>query len=148
MNFTAVQPIAAPSTGASSGKISEANFSQKDFLKVLVAQLSQQDPFKAGDSSQIMNQFMSLANLQATQESALATKNTSTNVDALRSLNLLALAEKLNGSHVQLTPSTGPTVTGVVEKVSQNGQNIALTVGGTDYPLQDLQAILQPPTVP
>ncbi len=147
MTFTAVQPISAPSTGASSGaQASATNFSQADFLKVLVTQLSQQDPFKAGDSSQIMNQFMSLANLQATQESALATKNTGTSVDALRSLDLLSLAQKLTGTHVQLTTATGQTVSGTVDQVNQDPstQNLTLTVGGQNYPLQDLQAILYP----
>ncbi len=147
MPFAAVQPISAPSTGTSSGtQASATNFSQKDFLKVLVAQLSQQDPFKAGDSSQIMNQFMSLANLQATQESALATKNTGTSVDALRNLDLLSLAQKLTGTHVQLTTATGQTVSGTVDQVNQDPatQNLTLTVGGQSYPLQNLQAILYP----
>jgi flagellar hook assembly protein FlgD len=132
-NINATTPTSATST-TSSSSASGQTLTQQDFLKIMVAQFTQQDPLSSGDSSSggsgtsdYVDQLMSMTNLTTmqTMSSQLAT---STGQQALQ------FAQSLPGSTVDVT-GNGGIVTGEVTKarVDQSTNTVYLTVNGTEY---------------
>ncbi|MGC3998552.1 MAG: flagellar hook capping FlgD N-terminal domain-containing protein [Anaeromyxobacter sp.] len=96
------------------------SLSMQDFLKVLLTQLSYQDPLKPMDNEQFMAQMAQFTTLQQTQE--LNTKLTQllTNQASLQSVGLI-------GRTVDLTTASGP-MTGTVTGLVLSGQSPQVSV--------------------
>jgi flagellar hook assembly protein FlgD len=133
-NTATVEPLGANQT-----------LTQADFLKIMVAQFTAQDPL-ASDSdggggsgaSDYVNQLMSMTNLTTmqTMSSQLATST---------SQQALSLAEALPGSNVTVNDANGNPVTGVVSSTSvdTSTENVILTINGTQYSSANLVSINQ-----
>jgi flagellar hook assembly protein FlgD len=129
----------APSTNTSTTGNASGALTQQDFLQLMVAQMTQQDPLSDGSgsggggssTSDYVNQLMSMTNL--------------TTMQTMSSQQSVALAQQLPGSTVSLTDSSGDRISGVVSgtTVSTNGVNV--TINGVSYPASDITAI-QPST--
>jgi flagellar hook assembly protein FlgD len=134
-NINANTPVTALPTAASG--TSSQTLTQADFLKIMVAQFTQQDPLSSGDSSgggsgtsDYVNQLMSMTNL--------------TTLQTMSGQQATQLAQTLPGTTVEVSDN-GNTVQGVVQsaRVDSSTGGVYFTVGGTEYPSADLYSINQ-----
>lgn len=112
MPIDAVSGTSAATAGSS--------LSMQDFLKVLLTQLTYQDPLKPMDNQQFMAQIAQFTTLKQAQETNSGISQLVQNQAALQSIGLL-------GRTVDLTTSGGP-VTGTVTALSLSGASPELTV--------------------
>jgi len=112
---------------------------QADFLKIMVAQFTQQDPLSSGDggggdsgTSDYVNQLMSMTNL--------------TTLQTMSGQQAQQLVASLPGQTVTVSDN-GETGTGVVTsaRVDASTGGVYFTVGGEEFPSTDLYSINQVP---
>lgn len=108
--------------------------SQDTFLKLMVAQLRNQDPMNPTDSSQFLAQtaqFSSLEKLdQVAQQSAQAL-----------SAQMAFGASGLVGRSISYTDADGAAQKGTVDAVSFTASGPMLSVGGTDVPINNVVSV-------
>lgn len=125
-----VSPISY-GNGYSGNSISDqpitAGLTQADFLKIIIQNLSQQDPFKAADSTKFLDQIMDIANLQSIQSMGL---------DSAKQYNLQQqlYSQGLIGKNVQLQDSaTDTTITGQIQSARIQDGDVKVTIAGKEY---------------
>lgn len=114
-----ISSVAAVSTPTSSA----ANMTLEDFLKVLLTQLTYQDPLKPMDNQQFMAQIAQFTTLQQAQLTNAGIEQLLTNQAALQSVGLI-------GRTIDITTPTG-LVTGTVSALSLAGSTPQLTLTTT-----------------
>lgn len=92
----------------------------EDFLKILLTQLTYQDPLKPLDNQQFMAQMAQFTSLEQTQQLNSKLETLITNQAALQSVGLI-------GRTVDITVS-GSTLTGTVSALSLSGDSPLITV--------------------
>lgn len=108
-------------TGATAGMSNPASsLTMQDFLKVLLTQLTYQDPLKPMDNQQFMAQIAQFTTLQQTQELNSNMMRLITNQAAMQSVGLI-------GRQVDISTSSGPA-TGTVTALSLSGSSPLLTI--------------------
>ena len=116
----------APSSSSQSSNPSQS-LTQADFLKLLVTQMTSQDPLSPVSDTQMAAQMAQFSALQSSQ-------NTETDLEGLQ-------ANALLGQTVSVV-STGSPQTGVVSSVQmQAGSDPQIIVNGQPYTLSQLQSI-------
>ncbi|MFS2051328.1 flagellar hook assembly protein FlgD [Variovorax sp. Varisp41] len=116
--------MAIDAVSASAGtNLQSASLGMEDFLKILLTQLTYQDPLKPMDNQQFMAQMAQFTNLQQTQQLNDNIKTLITNQAALQSVGLI-------GKTVDVTTPTG-TVTGTVSALSLSGDTPLISVKTT-----------------
>ena len=127
---------ATPSTATASSNPNQT-LTQADFLKIMVAQFTQQDPLADGSNgsggsstNDYINQLMSMTNL--------------TTLQTMSGQQAQQLAETLPGATVKVDDN-GNYTTGVVQSARVDSSNLGVyfTVGGTEYPSTDLYSVEQ-----
>jgi flagellar hook assembly protein FlgD len=112
---------------------------QADFLKIMVAQFTQQDPLSSGDgssggsgTSDYVNQLMSMTNL--------------TTLQTMSGQQAQQLVASLPGQTVTVSDN-GQTASGVVSSARVNAADggVYFTVDGQEFPSADLYSINQVP---
>ena len=117
--------MAIDSIGAAAGTNLQANsLGMEDFLKILLAQLTYQDPLKPMDNQQFMAQMAQFTSLEQTQQLNNKIETLITNQAALQSVGLI-------GRTVEITTSSG-TLSGKVSALSLAGAAPLLTVETAD----------------
>lgn len=111
-------------TGDVTSGNSASSINLQDFLKVLLTQLTYQDPLKPLDNQQFMAQMAQFTTLQQTQELNANIARLLTNQASMQSVGLL-------GRTVDLKAGAG-SVTGTVTALSWAGDAPKLTVRTTD----------------
>jgi flagellar hook assembly protein FlgD len=110
---------------------------QADFLKIMIAQFTQQDPLAGSDgsggssgTSDYVNQLLSMTNL--------------TTLQTMSGQQATQLVETLPGATVNIADN-GVDSSGVVQsaRVDSSTGAVYFTVGGTEYPSSDLYSIQQ-----
>ena len=105
-----------------------SNISMQDFLKVLLTQLTYQDPLKPMDNQQFMAQMAQFTSLQESQQMNEKMSTLISNQAALQSVGLI-------GRTVDIATSSGQTLSGVVTALSLAGaapsKSITLQGGAT-----------------
>lgn len=131
---------AAASTGTATASTAAApgTLDKEAFLKLLVAQLRNQDPSKPMDSSELMAQTTQLS----TMEQLTALTKTSQESFALQ---MRMAAASLVGQQVTYADESGATVTGAVTSVSYAGSVPTVTVGGKVVALDAVSSVTAPP---
>ncbi len=125
--FAASTPV---STGSAFGDLSS-----EEFIRVMISELSNQDPFDPQDSSALLEQFSSLRNIESQLE--LQDK-----LGALVLQNQIASAGGLIGKMVAGLNSTNDAVDGLVMSVRIEGDNVMLELDtGHTLPMQQVLAI-------
>ncbi len=109
--------------GGSAGASAANSLTMEDFLKVLLTQLTYQDPLKPLDNQQFMAQIAQFTTLQQTQELNENMARLLNNQAALQSVGLL-------GRTVTVTTEAG-SITGRVTALSWAGATPRLTVEPT-----------------
>ncbi|MHA6915590.1 flagellar hook capping FlgD N-terminal domain-containing protein [Ralstonia pseudosolanacearum] len=116
---------ASSATGTSSSQVN--NLNMQDFLKVLLTQLTYQDPLKPMDNQQFMAQIAQFTALGQSQQMNSNIETLVSNQASLQSVGLI-------GRTVDITTSSG-IVTGTVSGLSLSGTSPQLTIkassGGT-----------------
>lgn len=116
-----------------------SNLGLQDFLKILLTQLTYQDPMKPMDNKDFMAQIAQFTTLEQTQQLNQKTATLITNQAALQSVGLI-------GRTVDFT-SNGTALTGTVVALSLSGSAPLLTIqtsGGStanNISLSDLTAV-------
>ncbi len=101
-----------------------SSLGMEDFLKVLLTQLTYQDPLKPMDNQEFMAQMAQFTSLQQTQELNDKMSTLIANQAALQSVGLI-------GRTVDFTTGTGATLSGNVTSLSLAGDTPSLTVTTT-----------------
>lgn len=135
--MTAIPPVGTVQTAAPSPSTAPAPKQTMDsevFLKLLVTQMSNQDPSSPMDTSQMMAQTTQLAMME--QMTAMA--GTSTEQFAL---SMRQVAASLIGTQASYVDAAGVTQTGVVSKVTFDSGVPTVTIGDTSIPLDAVSGI-------
>lgn len=117
-----------------------------DFMKILVEQMRQQDPFSSAENSgEFLSQMAEFSNLEQTQ-------NLNTSILAMLSLQSqnaaiqdLSAGSALIGQEVIYVDADGSEQTGLVESVSISSNGTYLQVNGEDVPLLAISKVLGKP---
>lgn len=110
-------------------------FTQQDFLKLLVAQLTKQDPLDPMKGNEFIQQITSIRNLEA-----ITTLTNS--LKSARKFEELAAASSLIGKNVRGFTISNLPVEGKVEKVRIEKENVYLIVSGRKMSLEGLSEII------
>jgi flagellar basal-body rod modification protein FlgD len=134
---------AATAAAASNGQLGSpgASLDREAFLKLLVAQLRNQDPSKPVDASEMISQSAQLTmvdKLEQIQQSL----GTSTNN------NRLALAGSLIGKRITFQGSNGTLVSEIVTGATFDIDRMLLRAGGWQVPLDAIRAVEDVPATP
>jgi len=124
--------------GAASSKNTTSNngtLGQADFLKLLVAQMQNQDPLNPISGTDFTAQLAQFSTLQGVQQM-------NSNFANLLLLQNLTQGTNLIGKTVTYTkPNSTQTSTGVVKSVSVAGGSAALVIGGNNVALSQVQGV-------
>jgi flagellar basal-body rod modification protein FlgD len=135
--MTVDQILAANSapTVVDADKVGFAGLTSETFLKLLIAQLQNQDPTDPLDSDQLLSQISEMRSLQASLELQSA-------------LNNLVLSQQLAGSTAfigktvaALVGSQQIEIEGIVDRVQMRDGKAFLSVNGTDVELKDVVSV-------
>ncbi|MBI5359837.1 MAG: flagellar hook capping protein [Planctomycetes bacterium] len=123
-------------TSAATGSTAErARLTRDEFMKILIAEVSNQDPMSPLDNKEFLGQLTNLQNLEST--SALT--------DTLKTMNKyqeLGAASTLIGKTITGTADSGNLVKGAVSKVVVNNDSISLVVGNETVALNNVQEVV------
>ena len=122
-------------SGAISDAQNRAGVSRDDFMKILVTELSNQDPLEPMENSQFLDQ---LIGLQTLDQSAAMT-------DGLRSFqNFMEMSygSSLVGKSVKALGNDGTPIEGVVSKVVLENGSASVVVGNQKVPVSAVREIL------
>ena len=108
------------SIGAASTSLRANGMNQEDFLKILLTQLTYQDPLKPMDNQEFMAQMAQFTSLEQTQQLNDKISTLISNQAALQSVGLI-------GRTVDIT-SNGGVLTGTVVSLSLSGDSPLITL--------------------
>lgn len=130
---TAIPALAATATSSTtSTKSSSASsaltnatdgLGKNDFLKLLVAQLQNQDPLSPVNDQEFMSQLTSFSTLEQVTNLASSSEQLNETVTGEQSIALI-------GHQVTYTKADGTSAEGTVEKVDWGEGGLALTISG------------------
>jgi flagellar basal-body rod modification protein FlgD len=120
-------------------QLPQQTLGQADFLKLLVAQLSAQDPMNPMSNTDFAAQMAQFSTLQTTQ-------TMQTNMAAVQASMGILVADSVLGRTVNLQTSDGQTVTGVVSTVDYQSGTPTITVNGQVYNLSQVISVSQTQT--
>jgi len=131
------------STGTkSSTTTGTSKLGKQDFLKLLMAQLQNQDPMKPMDDTQMIAQMAQFSALEATQ-SLQATMQATNNMQSV------AQAGGLIGKYVQSSQADGASISGAVTGVNftttDGVTSPTLVVNGTDVDYSSIRKVSSTP---
>jgi flagellar basal-body rod modification protein FlgD len=131
-----VSTIGASAAGATTATTSTAGkeFDKDTFLKLLVAQLSNQDPSSPMDTSDMMAQTTQLSMMESLSELQASSREQF-------ALQMRMSAADLVGQQVTWKDAEGTTQSGVVTSVDYSGSVPLLKVGTTDLPLDSVASV-------
>lgn len=142
MSTTAISSVSsATGTNVSTvaSRLPVQTLGQDDFLKLLVAQLSAQDPMNPQKDTEFiaqMAQFSSLEQARATQS----------DISGLRADQQVVQANSMIGRTVTLQDAAGAVVTGVVSGLSLVSGTPQILVNGQAYALSSVRGVTVTPT--
>jgi flagellar basal-body rod modification protein FlgD len=146
MSAITSNPTAASSAASSSSSASQTagaggfnNLTTGDFMKMLIAELQNQDPTQPMSNQDLLTQLSTMSQLQSTQDLDTALQSNTNNQQ-------LSTASSFIGKAIQGTDSSSNPVTGVAQQaVLQNGTAF-VAVGNTLVPLANITAVAPAPT--
>ncbi|MDA0834599.1 MAG: flagellar hook capping protein [Planctomycetota bacterium] len=125
---------AGSSTSVDASKIGFSGLTSQDFMKLLIAQLQNQDPLQPTDNEQLLNQITSMQNLQSNIELESTLK-------ALGANQQLSSAASLLGQTVTGVTDGQLEITGKVDQIFLKNKAVYLGVGGNELPLANVATI-------
>ena len=101
------------------------------FMQILMAQLTHQNPLEPMDNNEMMSQFSQLNSLQELRQIHAS-------MDTLSASNQVIYLASLIGKNVKVNRADGNILEGVVEGVVTEKDNPQLRIGDQDVPLEDV----------
>src|SRR5262245_49648458 len=127
----------APSANDMPSKV----LSQDDFLKLLIAQMTSQDPINPMDNQDMLTQMVQFSTLQGNNSMQTA-------LTQLQSNQSLLQANALLGRQVTLQADANTVTQGVVSGVDVSSGTAQIVVNGALFDLSQVLAITTPSTNP
>ena len=118
----------------SSSDRNKSVLSQEDFLKIMLAELTNQDPLEPLDNSEFLSQLTQIQTLQATTRLS----------DGIQSLILgqqITTAGVLIGRGVIGFDATGAPVEGIVDRIIIQDGEVVLGVGDSTLPIGNVRQV-------
>jgi flagellar basal-body rod modification protein FlgD len=112
-----------PTTGTPASGASQGEMTRQEFLNLLTAQLTHQDPMNPMENSELMNQMVMLENLQS--QEALTNS-----IKGLLHESKVGSAASLMGKTVRGVDAGGKVASGIVTGVAITGNSIDLVLNG------------------
>ncbi len=136
MDFPLVNSAAASQSATDNSNIPVPTqmLSQQDFLKLLVTQMTSQDPLKPTDAQDLLSQMTQFSTLNA--NTALQSQ-----LAQMQNLNEFSEAGNLLGKQVTLQVSDTATAQGVVTGVDTSGSVPQIMVNGQAYSLAQVLSV-------
>jgi flagellar basal-body rod modification protein FlgD len=136
MDFPIINTAAASQTGTDNNNIPVPTqmLSQQDFLKLLVTQMTSQDPLKPTDAQDLLSQMTQFSTLNA--NNALQTQ-----LGQMQTLNEFSEAGSLLGKQVMLQVDDTTTAQGLVTGVDTSGSVPQIVVNGQSYSLAQVLSV-------
>src|SRR5262249_35183920 len=106
----AVDPTTAPSASSSDATKNSDRLGKQEFLKLLIAQLKNQDPMKPMEDKEFITQLAQFSSLEQLE-------NIGKQFDAFGKSQTIGQAAALVGKQVKATMPDGSTLTGTVSEV-------------------------------
>ena len=123
-----------PGTEVSEDRVPSKTLTQNDFLKLLVAQMTQQDPLNPKSDIEKIPQMVSFTQLEQS-------KNMQADIASLRGQQEILQANSLLGRTVEIQDESKAVITGPVTAVQMEEGTPKLVVNGARYALGDLLSI-------
>ena len=124
---------------------SVGELSADEFMKILLAELQNQNPLDPMDNTELMTQMTSIKNLEATNKNLEATDRLVYELDKLTSGMALSSAASLMGKLVSGTSDNGNEITGVVNGMEiLNGEVKVILDGGYSLPMDNIEVVMDP----
>jgi flagellar basal-body rod modification protein FlgD len=126
---TPIHALSASASSASSTSSGSAltnatsGLGKDDFLKLLVAQLQNQDPLSPVNDQEFMGQLTAFSTLEQVTNMATSSERLNETVSSNQSIALI-------GHQVTYTKADGTAAEGTVEKVDFSGETLTLTISG------------------
>jgi flagellar basal-body rod modification protein FlgD len=128
-------PITGNSTATTPAPTNKTTMSSTDFMKVMLTQLSHQDPLNPTDSNQLLTQMSQISQLQSNQDMQ-------TNISSLTLQQSIGAAGNLVGKEVKGLTETGDAAVGAVTSVRVANKTVYLELdNGKTLPMQNVTAI-------
>ena len=128
--ISSTNPIAAGSA-ANLASAPKKALDSDQFMQILMAQLTHQNPLEPMDNSEMMTQFSQLNSLQELRE-------IHTGMDTLAASNQVIYLASLIGKSVKVNRPDGNVLVGVVSEVITEKDNPQLRVGNEKVALEDV----------
>jgi flagellar basal-body rod modification protein FlgD len=138
---SAISSVTPTITSSSASRIPSKQLTPDDYLKLIVSEMSQQDPLKPSDSSKIAEQVMNMGNFQSLQ-------TMTTDLAALKVQQGQLLGYQMVGREVDMRNAVGGTDRGIVQSVRESKGDYLLMVNGTEYKMSSLLSVHQPTPAP
>jgi flagellar basal-body rod modification protein FlgD len=120
--------VAADRTGSSA----RATMSREDFMNILLAEMSHQDPLNPVGNQEFLSQLAQLQTLEAT---TMLTQG----IESLVALQKLSAAGALIGMTVRGEGPGGEPLVGTVERIIMRENHVAVSVDGTELALEKIE---------
>lgn len=136
MSISAVNPLIPGSIPVADGstRVPTKVLGQNEFLKLVVAQLANQDPLKPQTDAEFISQMTSFTTLEQT-------KNMQTDLAQMRAQQQVLQGMALMNREVTVRSGKSDTAKGVVSGLDMDGQDIKVVVGDKSYPLSDVLGV-------
>ena len=123
---TGIEPIA---TGVAGGELGK-----DEFLKLLMAQMQNQDPLNPMNAQDTIAQLAQFSALEQMQ-------NLNVQFEASRKENNLLQSLFLNGENIRAQMESGSEIEGIIDKVLWENNELAIQIAGTSYPVKNIVSI-------
>lgn len=110
------------------------NLTTADFMKMLIAELQNQDPTQPMSNQDLLSQLSTMSQLQSTQDLDTALQSNTNNQQ-------LSTAASFIGKAVQGKDSKSNPVTGIASEAILQGGTAYVTVGNSLMPLANITAV-------
>jgi flagellar basal-body rod modification protein FlgD len=138
--MSTISPVNTLIQAPPNSRVPAKTMDQNDFLKVLLTQLTNQDPLKPQDGNAMLQQMGQIQNIQ----SMLSMQD---NITQSRRDGQMTLGQSLIGKTAKVFNADNEPYTGIVKEVRIEGKNVVLGMdNGASYPISNLSAVLSTTT--
>lgn len=134
-------PINNISSGSSTeleSRVPQKTLSQQDFLKLLITQLTNQDPLSPNKDTEFIAQMATFSVLSQTQQLVEILYRLEASQQTAR---LVMLGSSVLGKQIEITTKDGTHIVGQVEQMAWDGGVPSLVVDGKMYGLANIEEL-------
>lgn len=129
-------------SGAAQSSDNSLTLNSKEFMEIMITELTNQDPFEPMKNQDLLNQMATIQQLQSNQDMAKSFENMMDRYDSLLLRQELNTAAALIGQLISGASSDGSYAMGRVTSVSMDGSDILLEIDtGQRINIQDMERL-------